>query len=478
MSRTGTGALIALNAIGRQDQILYDLDSFNKEESPFYHEHKQFSHYTKFYKSYVREPDSGPDTWPFTGEGRKVGFIIDPRISGDLLTNMYLKIDLPSIANGLWTDKIGRAIIESVEFRVDSVLVEKLTDLELVVKDELFTTKHDKAVKSYTQNGRVYTDSQTENNYTGVLPLSSDHNMSALNLYIDLGFCFNHKHDYKPEPFPLAAVFRQNVYVDIKFRPKTWFTNTLNNIYANRVTLVTEQVTVTDRERLFIQRNPLTLEYKSLQSLVTVQTDKDADSVSQSATSTGGSVDSLTTQIKSSRKTGCIVWLFQNRRFKNILASDSVNSNLFLNRYNFSAHENYAAVNPLVDGYIEPYYGFNETNFPLCSRIELLYSKNDVKLVYAGISDKIPSTSTFFKNIISQSKSLATPVKNIFSYSFEDDPMKPSPGGSTVDNLDDYKIFNTLIDTEQVKSNVYDLHILTSSYFSLEFENGTLVKKI
>lgn len=481
MSRTGNGALVALNAIGKQDQILMDLDNFDIRSSPFFHDHIQFSHYTKFYKSYVREPSSPSTTWPFTDDGEKVGFIIDPRISGDLLTNIYLRVSLPAITDGLWTDKLGRAIIQSVEFRVDSTVIEKLSDIDLVVKDEIFTTEHDKTVKNYLQNGRIYKNSLTEENIRlnpPVLPLSPDHNQSAKDLYIDLGLCFNRRHDYKPRPFPIAAVFNQNIYVDIQFRPKSWFTNTNSDVYASRLTLVTEQVSLTDQERFYIQRSPLKLTYNNIQPLITVQTDVDAESFSQSSDAPT-SVDSLTVQLKSQRKTSTIVWTFRNRRFVKKEASDTVNSNLFLNRYNFSSHENFSAKNPVDGGYVEPYYGLNEVNFPLCSKIELLYPKNDVKLLYAGSEkDTIPSTSVFFRNIISQSRGLYSPAKNIFSYCFEDEPTSPTPVGSSVDSLNNYKLFVTLIDEPHIKSNLYDMHIFTVSYFDLEFKDGFLIKKI
>ena len=64
----------------------------------------------------------------------------------------------------MWTDKIGRAIIESVEFWVDSNLIERLVDTELVTKDELFSSEKEKVTKNYLQNGRLYSDSFTEEN--------------------------------------------------------------------------------------------------------------------------------------------------------------------------------------------------------------------------------------------------------------------------------------------------------------------------
>ena len=130
-------------------------------------------------------------------------------------------------------------------------------------------------------------------------------------------------------------------------------------------------------------------------------------------------------------------------------------------------------------GYVEPYYGFNEVNFPLCSKIELLYSKNDLRLLYAdNSSGTIPSTSSFFRNISSQTRGLYTPSKNIFSHCFEDEPMSTIMSGSHIDTLNDYKLFTTLINNPEVRSNVYDLHIFTISYFELEFKDGYLIKKI
>ena len=482
MSRTGTGAIIALNAIGKQDQILYNLDNYNTCDSPFYSDHKRISHYTKFYKSYVRNGPSGSLTWPFTGSGDKVGFIIDPRISGDLLTNVFLKIDLPAITTSTWTDKIGRAIIQSVEFRVDNIIVEKLTDMDLIFKDEIFTTEHDNTVRNYCQNGRLYTNSLTEEDYLNnppVLSISPDHNRSALKLYINLGFCFGRTHSYKPEAFPLAAIGKQNVYIDIQFRPKSWFTGTDDLVYTDKVTLVTEQITLTDQERIFLRHKPFSIKYKTVEKRQSVQPDKDADTFSQTGIASG-SVDQLTTKLNNTRPVSLIGWFFQNRRFLNIESGDSINtSNLYLNRYNFGSHENFSNINPLVDGYIEPYYGFNEDNFPLCAQIELLSDKTDLKLLYTGSDAKtIPSTSVFFRDILSQSKGLYRPVKNIFTYSFEESPLSPTENGSAKDSISNYKLFNVLINNDEVLSNVYDINIYNVCYTTLNFEGGELVKKI
>jgi hypothetical protein len=470
MSRTGNGAVIALNAIGKQDEILYDLENYNEEESPFHKEPEQFSHYTKFYRSNTVYPDTTSPSWPFTGDGRKIGFVIDPRTSGDLLTGAYLSLDLPGLSDGVWTDKIGRALIQSVEFWVNSTLIERLTDIELVVKDELFTTSRDKVVKNYLQNGRLYSDTFTDNDFFAhppVLPLSPVHNNSPLNLTLDLGFFFNNNKNYKPNPFPLIAVNKQLIYINIQFRPQTWFTNQTGYIGAKKLTLVTEQISLTEQERMYMRTKSITTDYKNLKTLFTVQTDSDNnDSISKS-----------TTQLKNpSEKISVICWCFQNRRFKNTSNPDSF---LFLNRFNFSAHENINIVNPFETGYVEPYYGFREVNFPICSQIELLYSKNDIRLLYSESDNlTIPSTSVFFRNISSQSRGLATPDKNIFSYTWDENPMNPQPAETETDNLSDYKLLTTLIDSDAVRDELYDLHIFGMYSFKLLFENGFLIKKM
>lgn len=482
MSRTGNGALIALNAIGKQDQILYDLDQFDKNNSPFFHEHSQFGHYTKFYKSYVREPSSPSTTWPFTGDGEKVGFIIDPRTSGDLLTNVFLKLTIPAIQdNGMWTDRIGRAIIKSVEFRVDTIVVDKLTDLDLVIKDEMFTTDYDKTVKNYTENGKLYKNSLIEENLLenpNVLPLSTSYN-KQLDLYVNLDFCFSKNNRYKCLPFPIAAVFNQLVYVDIQFRNKEWFTNTGTDIGVDKLTLVTEQVTLNEPERLFVQRNPSTFTYKSIKNMLTVQTDLDSDTFSQTGQTSGSKNTPFNVQLKNNEKNHSIFWTFRNRRFTSLSSSDSVNSNLFLNRYNFSSHENFNVINPLDLGYTGSFYSFNEKDFPICSKLQLLYPKNDLSLLYAGDDNStIPSTSVFFRDIYSQSKGFFTPERNIFSYNFDENPLAPEPSKNYKENTSDYKLSISLINTEDVISNVYDVYIFTYYSFDLNFENGFLLKKM
>lgn len=482
MSRTGVGAVIGLNAIGRQDQVLCNLDTHEKGESPFYQEYTKWSHYTKFYKSHIRDAPVGTTTWPFTGEGERVGFILDPKISGDLLTNLFLKVDLPALTdNGIWTDKIGRALIKSVEFRVDTVTVEKLDDLGLVFKDELFTTEHDNAVRNHCQNGQLYLNTliQPQDFVTNpdILPLSPAHNRSALHLYINLGFCFGRTHSYRPEPFPMAAVFNQKIYVDIEFRPKEWFTNSTTNVYAQRLTLISEQVTLSDQERLYIQRRPFSLQYKTISRMKSTQTDKTAQTTTQTSGATG-SVSTLSVQLESAVPVSLLGWFFQNRRFVKT-APDTLNSNLFLNRFNFSSHENYSAVNPLISGYAGNYYGYNEYDFPVCSQTELLNTTNDVKLLYSGSDNaSIPSTSVFFRDILSQTKGLYRPSKNIFTYTFEEHPMNSEESGSSVKDLGKYVLSLKLINSTEVTSNLFDIYVYTACYMSLNFENGNLIKKM
>jgi len=171
-------------------------------------------------------------------------------------------------------------------------------------------------------------------------------------------------------------------------------------------------------------------------------------------------------------------WFFQNRRFIKT-ATDTTNSNLFLNRFNFSSHENYSAVNPLSAGYVGNYYGYNEYDFPVCSQMQLLHTTNDVKLLYSGSDNpNIPSTSVFFRDILSQTKGLYRPAKNIFSYAFEEDPLSSEESGSSVKDLSKYTLSLKLINSTEVTTNVFDLYVYTASYMSLNFESGNLIKKM
>jgi hypothetical protein len=77
--------------------------------------------------------------------GNSVQVDIFPRERGDLISNMYLKCSLPALPPGYYyTELVGRAIINKVEFIVDGIVYESITDDWYVIHDQLMLDADEK----------------------------------------------------------------------------------------------------------------------------------------------------------------------------------------------------------------------------------------------------------------------------------------------------------------------------------------------
>ena len=130
-----TGAILSLNAIGKQDTYLLEDDPIH---SLFKYEPKQHSNFTKFHKNFsVNKPGTSSSTWPF---GDTVKITLNPRNMGDLLANMYVSMELPALTgdDSYYADQVGRHILKSVTMRVDETVLEIFHDDWGIIYDELY----------------------------------------------------------------------------------------------------------------------------------------------------------------------------------------------------------------------------------------------------------------------------------------------------------------------------------------------------
>ena len=87
MSSTfGTGGVTMLKAVGKQDTIIN-----NPENSYFKPTYTEQNKFTRFYRSFEESTTDNTSSWPY---GNEIVFKIDPKNSGDLLSNMYLQLEL------------------------------------------------------------------------------------------------------------------------------------------------------------------------------------------------------------------------------------------------------------------------------------------------------------------------------------------------------------------------------------------------
>ena len=243
----GEAAKISLKAIGKQDTHLLSKDP---DDSFFnYKELLRHSEFRKYHRSRnVVNPGQVPK-WPF-GQTLKVEF--NPTNMGDLLSNMWLSITMPGITDGNYADQLGRHILKSVTMFVDDIEVEKLHDDWGIIYDELYLDASEKRTKRYTLN-RNQSDNTSHVNDASLSRFQSE-------LMIPIPLFFSRKYEgdeYDSNSpnrpyFPTCAIHKQNIEFEIKFRPMSFFTNNTGDLTLNTFNLITEEITVSPQERIYL----------------------------------------------------------------------------------------------------------------------------------------------------------------------------------------------------------------------------------
>ena len=231
---SGIGALISMAAIGAQEPYMF---GGNSNWIPEVKQHTAFSLTQRV-------------SLPLSRNGGYLGKVVQvdlfPRECGDLLSNMYLQCSLPG--GYTYTELIGRAIIDKVEFVVDGVVYESITDDWYVIHDQLFLDADEKlgmyqAVSNGTPEGTNVTES-------GILNLI---------VPLDFFFCsrFTHREKRTKPYFPLCAVSLSTVSVIFTFNTQQWITSTTDTIDLINPRLLIEEIHLSENERMYYQSSPL-----------------------------------------------------------------------------------------------------------------------------------------------------------------------------------------------------------------------------
>ena len=237
-----TAAVIGLSAQGPQDEYLFTEDNDWKPSI------RQCTHFTKFHRTIY------PNVNKFVGE--TVEFVLEPKAMGDLLHNMYLEVTLPQLPQVsdktyIWTPQIGRAIIEHVEFRVGTTIIENIDDNWYIVRDQLFLDADEKIAMYRATNG-------------GQNETQSASCTQSLDLVIPLELFFCRRHSFvdrnreliERPPLPLCAM-KEKISIKFFFRPQFWFTNYPNPVEFSNVRLLTEEILLDIDERNYYISKPL-----------------------------------------------------------------------------------------------------------------------------------------------------------------------------------------------------------------------------
>ena len=224
----GSGTLIELIARGKQDISI----TGNPQISYFktvYHRHTNFA-MEPIRNVFNETPDFG----------RKTTCYIDKK--ADLLSAMYLEIELPELARNVsWVNGIGNQIIKTVEIQIGGETIDKITGSALDIYNELITPQGIKP-SYYNMIGKFFT--YGINSQTG-----------AVLLYVPLPFWFCRDIG---RSLPLINLGYMDVSVIVELQPydKCWFKKNIpsgttypTNIHVTSMTLLCNYIYLDVHER-------------------------------------------------------------------------------------------------------------------------------------------------------------------------------------------------------------------------------------
>lgn len=414
----GTGAVLALDAVGMQDTFLTDQGG----ESFFQFKNVQHTPFIKYPVARVFE-NPGLEGWPF---GQTLKFSLNPRTMGDLLANMYLKVQMPP--GNYCSENLGWALINQLEFRIDSQVIETIKGDWNVVYSQLFYLPEEQ--KALEQMFRGPTPSQS-----GAV-------------WIPMHFFFNRRHSAQDTANPLAreayfnpyfltcaAYGNREIQVSVSFNPATFFARD-GQCSLPSVTLVTEEFVLSDAEKAFLKsskrsqvisfvgNNPVTVARKS----------------------------PFHVNLTPSVPVKALFWFFRNTAYEK--------GGYYQNRFNFS--NNIFATNE------------TETQHPIASETQLFLNGQQIlSLSKPTTSDTRLDGSYYYKFAQPLTHSLTVPKKNVYTYSFCLRPKDPAPsGGVNFSGLDSdsTKLVGSFY--KDAVGGTYSINVFYTGYHEITYENG------
>ena len=431
--RAGTGAVLSLYAEGKQDTYL----NCKGGKSFFKEKNIRHTNFSTTYKPHYIYKDPGNATWPF---GLEVKFKINPKISGDVLSNAFLKCNLPALQpDEAYCQQAGNAIIKEIKFIVDGAVFDIRTHDWITIQKELFFNESEKRCLD-----TLIGDDLNSRTSTRPIPLYIPLNLffcrSRMKIYDDSYVISDNF--FKPY-YLLCASYNNDIEISITFHEQAFFSNaSATTISMDSLNLVTVEHNLTDKERLFYRVNKQiqVINNVTLQSVLDIE--KDQQNFKNFLTPT--------TPVKSFH------WFLRNKDFE-----DEKNSENFLKRYNFSS--DYITSNVM-----------NEDSNVIMADAKI-YLNGDNQIGFQGnfnTSERVVGNS-YYKYLQNYDHYLNTPNRNIYTYSFSIDPSNPSPTGAI--NFSMLKSSKTTLEGtiyNGASSNAYNMHMFYFGYSIINYENG------
>jgi len=243
----GTGALLSMAAVGAQEKYLFGGQS---RWLPNFKQHTQFA-MTQRLSLPIKLTGR-----TFLGSVTQVDLF--PKQMGDLIANMYLQCTLPALPSGYsYSELVGRALFSKIEFLVDGLPYETITDDWYVIRDQLFLDA-DERNAMYKAISGGYAEGT---NVPGTAPI---------NLIIPLEFFFCRRHTHRDSVkerlekpfFPMCAVTRSTISIRFTFNTTDWITNAPSDVDGRTIDisaprLLVEEIVLSPEERMYYQNTKL-----------------------------------------------------------------------------------------------------------------------------------------------------------------------------------------------------------------------------
>jgi hypothetical protein len=448
ISGPNAGAIISLNAIGKQDTYLIENEP---KKSFFNYDPKRHSNFTKFHKStIINKPGNASTNWPF---GESITVTLDPRNMGDLLSNMYISIELPALTTGTtfnYSDQVGRHIIKQITMRVDDLVIENYHADWGIIYDELYLDESEKRTKRYTLNRNLAEDTSTHS-------VNKQFSKYKSRVFIPIPLFFSRKYESdeyetnKPNRpyFPTCAIHKQKIQFVIDFYPQTFFTDESSTLSLSSFDIITEEISLNSTERTYIKNN----KHEFITDIVQKH---------PSLLIKAGQQDiSLELVPKVPVKT--LNWFLRNTTYENENIArgsgftDSTDDRIyhFHNRFNLSSNVLYE--------------NKNEFYYPPLSSAKIYINGEDIP----GFQD---TDHKYYKYTVPLSSRLSRPIRNIYTYAFSMNPINVEPSGSL--DFTNLKSNRTKINIKMVNNltDNYNLHLYYVGYQTFTFENGIMTR--
>jgi hypothetical protein len=450
----GTGAVLSLHAIGKQDEYLSDLKG-DPKNSFWNYKPVQHTNFSLYYRSLSAFPNTpGDQSWPF---GQTVNFTLDPKTSGDVLANAFLKFTLPGLTPpAQYCDQVGQALIKEYSFRVGDTVIQTMPGDWGIIHDELYSELTEQYAHRFMFNA---------GQALGTLP-SSGKAANPIPIYLPLNFFFSRystvlpgnwynnasvspeselDSSFKPY-FMLCACTQQKITITVTFNPITYFSNA-GAVSLTKVQLVTEEASLSPEEVNFYRNNRQTYVYNTVAKQPRLRLDKGEGVKNSTGSIPSGSTLEFRNFLVTSIPVKAMHWFFRDQRYE-----DSSSNVHFLNRFNF-------CTSPTAT----PSQEF--TNQVMKYATIRLNGNESLTLLNGAPGD-------YYKYVQSDIHKFTTPKRNIYTYSFSLKPRDPNPTGSL--NFSIMESSKTVLEgrlKNEGTSNSYNMDMFYLGYIAIKYEH-------